>query len=101
VLEQKKPQDEQGVLGRTSDVGEVFKIFILQLFPGNEFSNAKPAVPFIEAAAEGEEFGKKNLYFTVFGLVHGADSRVKVHGFRGVIAESMHLEHGIHSQNII
>jgi hypothetical protein len=82
VLEQEKPQDELGILGRPSDVGKVFKIFILELLPRDEFSNAKPAVPFIEAAAEGKEFGEKNLGFTVFGLVHVADLPRKVHGFQ-------------------
>jgi len=82
VFEQKKSEDQLGVLGWPAGVGKVLEIFELELLPGNKNRDAKPAIPLIEASAEGKEFGEKNLGFTVFGFVHVADLRGKVHGFR-------------------
>jgi hypothetical protein len=88
VLEQKKSQNELGVFGRPPDVGKVLDIFELKLIPRDELTDAKPTVPFIEAAPKGEKLGEENLSFTVLGLVHAEDLRVKVHGFRGGIRKN-------------
>ena len=82
VFEQKKSEDQLGVLGRPAGVGKVLEILKLELLPGDQSRDAKPAVLLIEASAEGKEFGEKNLGLTVFGLVHVADLPRKVHGFQ-------------------
>ena len=87
VLEQKKPQNKLGVLGWPSDIGKVLEIFIFKLLPGDELSDPRPAVALVKRATEGKEFGKKDLGFTVFGLVHAADLPRKVHAFRGAVCE--------------
>jgi len=101
VLEQEKSQDELGVFGRPPDVGKVLEIFELKLVPRDELSDAKPTVPFIEAAPEGEKLGEENLSFTVLGLVHDADLRVEVHGFRGGVHKNRAFEAWIDPQYLI
>jgi len=82
VLEQKKSEDQLGVFGRPSDGGKVLEIFPFELRPGDEFGDLQPPVPLIQSASERKKFGEKNIRVTVFRLVHAAELRWKVHGFR-------------------
>jgi hypothetical protein len=61
-------------------------MFPIELRPGDEFGDLQPPVPLIQPASERKKF-EKNIRVTVFGLVHAAELRWKVHGFRRGVCE--------------